>query len=376
MAQQQAATTAVHVAGGPNAMLEFEKPLQRIQYDIDEMEREQRESGRNLTADIKQQRARYKTTLKRLYSSLTTWETVLVARHPKRPLSTDYLRMIFRDVCELHGDRTFSDDKAIITAFARIGGHRVMLIGHNKGKDIKERIACNFGCAHPEGYRKALYKMRLAQKYDIPVVCLIDTQGAYPGIGSEERGISHAIATNLKEMSRLRTPIVSVIIGEGGSGGALGIGVGDRVAMFQHSFYSVISPEGCAAILWKTADKRKHAADALKLTAKELLKLNIIDDIIPEPVGGAHRDPEKAGQHLEQYITGALNELKRLHVDTLVRKRQERIRHIGTYYDSPSEKAGADEEKRMRRATSRGSRLGSRLVEAVEATTRTRSTTS
>lgn len=363
-------TIAPPTASKSCALLEFEKPLQRIQHDIDEMEREQNESGRNLTSDIKQQRTRFKTTLKRLYSSLTPWETVLVARHPKRPLTTDYIRMIFRDVCELHGDRTFSDDKAIITAFARIGGHRVMLIGHNKGKDIKERIACNFGCAHPEGYRKALLKMRLAQKYNIPVVCLIDTQGAYPGIGSEERGISQAIATNLMEMSRLKTPIVSVVIGEGGSGGALGIGVGDRVAMFQHSFYSVISPEGCAAILWKTADKRKHAAEALKLTSKDLMKINIIDDIIAEPVGGAHRNPELAATNLEKYITGALDDLKRMQVDTLVRKRQDRIRHNGTFYESPSEKAQAEEEKRMRRATSRASRLGSRIVEAVESTAR------
>ncbi len=350
--------------------LEFEKPLQRIQHDIDEMEREQSVNGRNLVSDIKQQRTRYKTTLKRLYTSLTPWETVLVARHPKRPLSTDYLKTIFRDVCELHGDRTFGDDKAIITGFARIGGHRVMFIGHNKGKEIKERIACNFGCAHPEGYRKALKKMKLAEKYGLPVVCLIDTQGAYPGIGSEERGISHAIATNLMEMSRLRTPIVSVVIGEGGSGGALGIGVADRVAIFQHSFYSVISPEGCAAILWKTADKRKHAAEALKLTAKELQKFNIIDDIIPEPIGGAHRDPEKTAANLEKYLTNALTELSKLQLDTLVRQRQERIRNIGMFYESPSEKAQAEENKRLRKATSRASRLGSRLVEVVESTAR------
>lgn len=373
---ERTVTTATSATGGTGPFMEFEKPLQRIQHDIDEMEREQSENGRNLVSDIKQQRTRYKTTLKRLYTSLTPWETVLVARHPKRPLSTDYLRTIFRDVCELHGDRTFGDDKAIITAFARIGGHRVMFIGHNKGKEIKERIACNFGCAHPEGYRKALQKMKLAQKYGLPVVCLIDTQGAFPGIGSEERGISHAIATNLMEMSRLRTPIISVVIGEGGSGGALGIGVADRVAMFQHSFYSVISPEGCAAILWKTADKRKHAAEALKLTSKELQKLNVVDDVIPEPVGGAHRDPEKTAANLEKYITGALNELTTLQIDTLVRQRQDRIRNIGMFYDSPSEKAQAEEEKRLRRATSRASRLGSRLVEVVESTARATNITS
>jgi len=336
--------------------LEFEKPLLRIQHDVGEMEREQRDSARDLGADIKQQRARFKATMKRLYSKLTPWETVLVARHPRRPHTCDYLRMVFRDFCELHGDRLFGDDKALVTGFARIGGHRVMLIGHNKGKDIKERVACNFGCAHPEGYRKALQKMKLAEKYGLPVVCLIDTQGAYPGIGAEERGIAHAIAVNLMEMPRLRTPIVCVVIGEGGSGGALGIGVGDRVAMFQHSFYSVISPEGCAAILWKTADYRKDAAEALRLTAKELHKLQVIDHIIPEPVGGAHRDPEGTAAALEKFIVSSLDSLKRLPVDTLLARRQLRIRELGRFYESPSEdKSEAQTPARGR--TNRSSRL-------------------
>jgi len=345
--------------------LDFEKPLVRIENDIAEMEREQVETSRNLTSDIKQQRSRYKTTLRRMYTNLTPWETVLVARHPHRPLTTDYLRMIFRDVCELHGDRNFSDDKAIITAFARIGPHRVMLIGHNKGKEIRERIACNFGCAHPEGYRKALQKMRLAKKYGLPVVCLVDTQGAYPGIGSEERGISHAIATNLMEMARLKTPIVSVVIGEGGSGGALGLAVADRVAMFQHSFYSVISPEGCAAILWKTAERRQHAAEALRLTSKELIRLGVVDDVLTEPVGGAHRDPEAVAATLEKYIVSSLDSLKRMKIETVVRRRQERIRQLGGFFESPSEtKAAAEESKKQetaRRTTSRSSRIGSRF---------------
>ncbi len=356
------------LSGGPNgvsagAFLEFEKPLVRIQHDIEEMEREQGDTGRDLSDDIRQQRTRFKTTLKRLYGTLTPWETVLVARHPKRPLVTDYLRMVFHDVCELHGDRTFGDDKAVITAFARIGGHKVLLVGHNNGKDVKERIACNFGCAHPEGYRKALQKMRLAEKYALPNVCLIDTQGAYPGVGSEERGIAHAIATNLMEMARLRTPILCVVIGEGGSGGALGIGVGNRVAMFQHSFYSVISPEGCAAILWKTAEQRKHAAEALKLTSKELLKLEIIDETVSEPLGGAHRDPAAAAANLEKYIKGALTDLKRLTIDTLVRRRQRRIRNLGAFFEEPGAvktRPAADVPK-MRRSASRTSRLGGRL---------------
>ncbi len=354
-------TTSAGSSTGPSGVtyLGFEKPLARIETDIAEMQREQEDTGRNLSDDIRQQRVRFRTTMKRLYGALTPWETVLVARHPKRPLSTDYLRMIFRDFCELHGDRAFGDDKAIMTGFARIGGHKVMVVAHNKGKDVKERIACNFGCAHPEGYRKALLKMRLAQKYGLPIVCLIDTQGAYPGIGSEERGIAYAIARNLMELSRLRTPIVCVVIGEGGSGGALGIAVGDRVAMFQHSFYSVISPEGCAAILWKTADQRKHAAEALGLTARDLKKLDVIDEIIPEPMGGAHRNPEKAANNLEKFLISSLNEIKRLNVDTLVRRRQERIRNLGSFYDDPTaaKSKPVSQVRQTRKAASRTSRL-------------------
>ena len=336
-------------SAGLGAFLEFEKPLQRIQHDIEEMEREQQVSGRDLATDIRQQKARFKTTLRRLYSNLTPWETILVARHARRPLSTDYLKLVFRDLCELHGDRTFSDDRAILTGFARVGGHKVMFIGHNKGKEIKERMSCNFGCAHPEGYRKALQKMRLAEKYGLPVVCLIDTQGAYPGIGAEERGIAFAIATNLMEMSRLRAPIVSVVIGEGGSGGALGVGVADRVAMFQNAFYSVISPEGCAAILWKTAEQRKHAAEALRLTARDLLRLDLIDHVIPEPVGGAHREPEAAAANLERYLITTLDDLKRLSVDSLVTHRQDRLRGLGNFFESPSE-SGKNEEKQDRKS--------------------------
>ena len=349
---------------GLGDFLEFEKPLVRIHHDIEEMVREHRDTGRDLSADIEQQRERFASTMKRLYGNLSPWETVLVARHPKRPLSTDYLRMIFRDFCELHGDRLFGDDKAIITGFARIGKHRVMFVGHNKGKDLKERIACNFGCAHPEGYRKALRKMKLAEKYGVPVVCLIDTQGAYPGIGAEERGIAQAIAVNLMEMSRLRTPIVCVVIGEGGSGGALGLAVGDRVAMFQHSFYSVISPEGCAAILWKTADQRKHAANALKLTARELKRLDIVDKIIAEPLGGAHRDPEAAGATLEEYIIRSLNELKRSSPDTLVARRRKAIRALGCFFDDPDAPAPGKVSKprTARRATARSSRLDGQTV--------------
>ena len=369
---------ATALSGG--RFLEFEEPLARLQRQIEDLEREQRETAVDLSAEIRRQRVRFKATLKRLYTHLTPWETVLVARHPQRPLSCDYLALIFRDFCELHGDRTFHDDRAVVTGFARLGRHRVMFIGHYKGKNTKERLVCNFGCGHPEGYRKALLKMRLAQKYGIPVVCLVDTQGAYPGIGSEERGISHAIATNLMEMSRLRTPIVSVVIGEGGSGGAMGLGVADRVAMFRHAFYSVISPEGCAAILWKSADRRRHAAAALKLTAPDLLGFGIIDDVIAEPIGGAHRDPDAAASALEKYLIDTLDRLKRLTINTLLRRRQERIRRLGDYYEAPSEwstsrKRGADTAVGRRPGsgttprpattkTSRVARLGAGVAEA------------
>lgn len=317
--------------------LEFEAPLARIHHDIEQMEREARVTGRDLSADVEQQTSRFAQTLRKLYTSLAPWETVQVARHPKRPLLPDYIQRICRDFCELSGDRLYGNDHAIITGFARIGGHKVMLVGHNKGRDLKERIKCNFGCAHPEGYRKALAKMKLAEKFGLPIVCLIDTQGAYPGIGSEERGIASAIAVNMFEMSRLRTPIVCAVIGEGGSGGALGIGVGDRVAMLQHAFYSVISPEGCAAILWKTGEKAKLAAEALHLTARSLKSLDIIDQIIPEPAGGAHRFPDTAAENLETYIGDALRDLKRLKIETILKRRYDRFRHIGGFFTSPQE---------------------------------------
>lgn len=360
MSNEPTTSSANGSAASVNGLLEFEKPLQRIQFDIDEMEREHQASGRDLSADIRQQRDRFKATLKRLYSSLTPWETVQVARHPKRPLSTDYLQLAFRDFCELHGDRNYSDDRAIVTGFARIGGHKVAFIGHNKGKDVKERISCNFGCAHPEGYRKALRMMKLAEKYHLPVVSLIDTQGAYPGIGAEARGIAYSIAVNLMEMSRLRTPIICAIIGEGGSGGALGIGVGDRIAMLQNAFYSVISPEGCAAILWKTNERRKHAAEALRITSRELLKLGLIDDVVPEPLGGAHRDPESAAASLERYIVGTLDRLRNLPVDVLLRKRQEKIRNLGSFFESSADmipRAAAVEPVKTRAKGHRVTRL-------------------
>lgn len=276
-------------------------------------------------------------TLEQLYSNVSAWQTVRVARHPKRPQSRDYIEAFCKDFCELHGDRRFGDDPAMVTGFARIGPHKVLVVGHQKGRTTAEKIACHFGCAHPEGYRKALAKMKLAEKFGLPIVTFVDTPGAYPGIGAEQRGQAEAIAVNLREMSALRTPIVSVVIGEGGSGGALGIAVADRVAMLQFAWYSVISPEGCAAILWKQANEQTNsaAADALKLTATDNLQLGIIDTIIREPIGGAHRDPASTSRELESWISGALAELKATPLDKLVDDRYRRFRAMGSFVETP-----------------------------------------
>lgn len=272
---------------------------------------------------------------KKRYAGLSPWETVLVSRHPNRPQTCDYIDNLFEEFTELHGDRAFGDDRAIRTGFARLDGLKVMLVGHQKGRNLKERQQCFYGCAHPEGYRKALGKMKLAAKYRLPIVCLIDTPGAYPGIGAEERGQSQLIATSILEMTQLPTPIVCVVIGEGGSGGALGIGIGDRVSMLQHAYYSVISPEGCAGILWKVAndETKPRAAEALKLTAEHLKKHGVIDDIIPEPVGGAHRNPREMTNTLRAYLTRYLRELADKPIPTLLQERYEKFRKIGAYLE-------------------------------------------
>src|SRR5436309_5948491 len=257
---------------------------------------------------------------RKIYNNLTPWQTVEVARHPDRPQTLDYIDLIFEEFVELHGDRAIGDDRAVRTGFARLSDFRVLLVGHQKGHSVKEKNECMYGCAHPEGYRKALNKMRLAAKFRLPIISLIDTPGAYPGIGAEERGQAQLIATSILEMSRLPTPIVCVVIGEGGSGGALGIGVGDRVSMLEHAYYSVISPEGCAGILWKTADDvtKPLAANALKLTARDLFGLGIIDHIIPEPLGAAHRDARTMGNTLQAYLLRYLRELKQIGVEDLL----------------------------------------------------------
>jgi len=261
-------------------------------------------------------------------------QRVSVARHPRRPYTQDYLHTSFTDFVELHGDRLFRDDLAIVGGWARLDGHSVMVIGHQKGRDTRENIKRNFGMPHPEGYRKALRLMRLAARFHSPVVTLIDTPGAYPGLGAEERGQAEALATNILEMAMLATPIVAVVIGEGGSGGALALGVADRVLMFENSVYSVISPEGCAAILWKDASQRERAAEALKLTAPDLARFNIIDEVIPEPLGGAHQDPDAAGESLREALLRHLGELRKVRPEKLVRRRGEKYAAMGVFSEA------------------------------------------
>ncbi|MBS0192303.1 MAG: acetyl-CoA carboxylase carboxyltransferase subunit alpha [Phycisphaerales bacterium] len=324
--------------------LDFEKPLAELDQRIDDIEArirvEEPDPARSggvdsLRAQAEALRAERSRSLIEIYSKLTAWQTVRVARHPLRPQTRDYIELMTRDFGEMHGDRRFGDDPALVCGLCRIGPIKVMLIGHQKGRETHEKIACHFGCAHPEGYRKALLKMQLAEKFGLPIVTLVDTPGAYPGLGAEQRGQAEAIAVNLREMSRLRVPIVSVVIGEGGSGGALGIAVADRVAMLQHSWYSVISPEGCAAILWKEANEQTNtaAAKSLKLTASDNLSLGIIDDVIPEPVGGAHRDPRGTANNLSEWIVRTLQHLRTQSPDELVQARYERFRKMGEFIE-------------------------------------------
>jgi acetyl-CoA carboxylase carboxyl transferase subunit alpha len=310
-------------------VLEFEKPLAQIEQQIQELEALQQQKSADYAKELRQLRTNYTSLLRKTYDNLTAWETVQVARHPQRPQFRDYLEMICPEFRELHGDRRFGDDPAIVCGLARLGGQKVVLIGHHKGRDTKEKIKCFFGLAHPEGYRKALRCMKLAEKFGLPVVSLIDTPGAYPGIGAEERGQAESIARNLLEMSRLKTPIVAVIIGEGGSGGALGIGVADRVAMLEFAWYSVISPEACSAILFKGNDGAAQLADSLRLTSGHLKQLGVIDTIIHEPLGGSHRDPRTAAHSLEQYLAKTLRELKRQKVENLLERRYEKFRDMG-----------------------------------------------
>jgi acetyl-CoA carboxylase carboxyl transferase subunit alpha len=318
-----------------NQRLAFERPIDELEIRL--REAEARDDGSQPAAEeIRRLRRELADTKKRVYSQLRPWETVQVARHDDRPRTADYLDLIFDEFVELHGDRTFGDDRAMLTGFGKLEQYKVLLVGHQKGRTLKERQECNFGCAHPEGYRKAVAKMRLAAKYRLPVICLIDTPGAFPGVGAEERGQAQIIATSMLEMARLPTPIICVVIGEGGSGGALGIGVGDKVAMLEHAYYSVISPEGCAGILWKSAKHAEQAADALRITSKDLLNLGVIDDVIEEPLGGAHRDLHQAAARLKMYLIKSIRELSAQPTDSLLASRYQKFRRIGAFLETPA----------------------------------------
>ncbi len=313
--------------------LKFEGPIFELRRKIEELESFAESTEIDLSGQIDQLKTRCRELQREVVENLTPWERIALARHPARPVFTDYLANMFDAPIELHGDQAGGDDQAIFTGLARLRGRSVMLVGHRKGKNTKERIACNFGSAHPEGYRKALLKMRLAEKFKIPVVALIDTPGAYPGVEAERRGQAHAIARNILEMSRLRTPVVCVVIGEGGSGGALGIGVGDRMLMLENAYYSVISPEGCSSILWKSADYADRAAAILKLTAKDLLGFKIVDRVIPEPLGGAHQSVAETCRVVADAVCAALDEVVDLSLDALLEQRYEKVRRIGVFVE-------------------------------------------
>ncbi|MDD5156232.1 MAG: acetyl-CoA carboxylase carboxyltransferase subunit alpha [Candidatus Omnitrophica bacterium] len=311
--------------------LDFEKPIIELEKKIQELESFTSHKKIDLSSEVKRLEEKLERLKKDIYGHLTPWQRVQIARHPQRPYTLDYIGMIMSDFLEIHGDRLFADDKALIAGFAKIDNQKVVVIGHQKGRDIKENLKRNFGCAHPEGYRKALRAMQLAEKFNLPVVVFIDTPGAYPGIGAEERGQAQAIAFNLREMVGISVPIVATIIGEGGSGGALGIGIADRVCVLENAYYSVISPEGCAAILWKNGSKAPEAAEVLKLTSEDLLKMGIIDEIIPEPMGGAHRDAQKMAQTLKEAVKKNFKDLKAQSKDKLLELRYNKFRSIGEF---------------------------------------------
>lgn len=319
----------------PSVILPFERPIYELEEKLDVLEKEPasaqtRESIRNMRVEITHMK-------KDVFSKLDPWETVQVARHPDRPQLRDYIELVFDEFVELHGDKSFGDDRALMTGFARLGEDKVMLIGQHKGRTLQERNECYYGCAHPEGYKKALGKMQMAEKFGIPIICLIDTPGAYPGVGAEERGQAYHIALNLREMSQLETPILCTVIGEGGSGGALGIGVGNHVSILEFAYYSVISPEGCAGILWKHVKHADRAARALKFTSENLLKLGIVDQVIPEPLGGAHRNHRQMAADLRASLMENLKNLKGLSGEELVNHRYEKFRKIGVFEEQVQE---------------------------------------
>ncbi|MCO5052686.1 MAG: acetyl-CoA carboxylase carboxyltransferase subunit alpha [Verrucomicrobiae bacterium] len=313
--------------------LDFEKPIFELQKKLEELR--QHSESHSLDVDfeteIEQIQVKIEETRREIYSNLTPWQRVQLARHPLRPYTLDYIKLAFSDFEELHGDRLYADDRAVVGGLAKLGEHRVMVIGTQKGRDTKENILRNFGSAHPEGYRKALRLMRLADKFGLPIITLIDTAGAYPGIASEERHIAEAIAVNLREMMLMEVPIIAAVIGEGGSGGALGIGVAGRVLILENAYYSVISPEGCAAILWKDRAASPKAAEALKITAKHLLELKLVDEIIPEPLGGAHTDPAKTAAALKTAVLRHLEQLSALKPADRLKQRYDKFRAYGYF---------------------------------------------
>jgi len=318
------------MSAGPG--LEFEYEIAELESSIASLER-QTERTDDVDKEIRSLRKQWLDKVRDVYGSLNAWQTVQVARHKNRPYTRDYLNLAFDEFVELHGDKHFGDDRAMLSGFAKLDRFKVMVLGHQKGRTFKERAACHFGCAHPEGYRKAMVKMRLAEKYKMPLICFIDTPGAYPGIGAEERGQAQVIAESMFMMSRLKTPVVCIVIGEGGSGGALGIGLGDRVAVLQHAYYSVISPEGCAGILWKSHEHAPKAAAALRFTSGDLKRFGVVDDVIEEPLGGAHRDHHQMASRIKSYLSRTISDLETLSVDELVNQRYERFRRIGVFLD-------------------------------------------
>ena len=311
--------------------LEFEQPVAELEAKIDELKFVGDDSELNISEEIERLRKKSDSLTKSIFSSLSAWQIAQLARHPLRPYTLDYIGSCFSDFQELHGDRMYGDDHSIVGGLARIQGQPVVIIGHQKGRDTKERVWRNYGMARPEGYRKALRLMRLGEKFKLPIITLIDTAGAYPGVGAEERGQSEAIARNLIVMSGLQTPIISLVVGEGGSGGALAIGVADRIVMLQYSIYSVISPEGCASILWRDADKAELAAEAMGITAERLQKLGLVDEVIPEPLGGAHRDPQAMSEAIKNSLLQTLSDLQSLSVEELIMQRRERLLGVGNY---------------------------------------------
>ncbi len=311
--------------------LEFEKPIIELEEKLADLKKHTRANDINFDAEVLRMEEKIQETKRVIYENLTAWQRVQIARHPARPFTLDYLQLSFSNFLEVHGDRLFAEDRAMPGGFAQMSGRKCVVIGHQKGRELKENLKRNFGCANPEGYRKALRLMRLAEKFRLPFVSLIDTPGAYPGLGSEERHISEAIAVNLREMMILRTPTVAVVIGEGGSGGALGIAVADRVLMLENSYYSVISPEGCAAILWKHRKHAPEAAAALKLTASDLLEMGLIDGVVPEPMGGAHQNHSSAITNLRAAVGAQLDELTKIPLDQLLAERYAKFRRVGEF---------------------------------------------